>query len=501
VSLEAHSLESLGQSEEIVFDVAQKAVTLINPDPQDLDAILPAAPFGYENIVIFTDTRAVRQCARCQPIANVSAMGLANALVSIYGPQTSGQIAQQNLSSFTFQQLNDTLDYDESEVTQTLAESLRAADWVVFNTLDLSSDFPESRALLRVLEERPDLLSGKKVVVFTLGVPTYLDATNISKVNAYYALYSKTPAFLDVAARVLMKELDPPGALPVSLSAVGYDLITMTSPNPSQVIGLELVYPQSLEEEDQGDTSTLTQTPQPTGMPSFNIGDTLTIRTRTILDHNNHIVPDGTMVRFNFRISGEPGVTQQFETTTQAGIAYFNYRIEAAGGLEITATSEPALQSETLQINISPEGLTTVIQISPTPAATATPTQTPIPTPVQVPTPTVTPEPEVDHYPTLGAWALGVIVMGIGAAVAFLVGLIWWGSPRWGLRSALCSLVGSLLAYSFLNVGFEGTKLWVAKSGTTFVVETVAAGLFIGWIGALIWWMRTEGRYPTRNNH
>jgi beta-N-acetylhexosaminidase len=328
-----------------------------------------------------------------------------------------------------------------------------------------------------------------------------LDATNISKVNAYYALYSKTPAFLDVAARVLMKELDPPGALPVSLSAVGYDLITMTSPNPSQVIGLELVYPESPEEEDQGDTSTLTQTPQPTGMPSFNIGDTLTIRTRTILDHNNHIVPDGTMVRFNFRISGEPGVTQQFETTTQAGIAYFNYRIEAAGGLEITATSEPALQSETLQINISPEGLTTVIQISPTPAATATPTQTPIPTPIQVPTPTVTPEPEVDHYPTLGAWALGVIVMGIGAAVAFLVGLIWWGSPRWGLRSALCSLIGGLLAYSFLNVGFEGTKLWVAKSGTTFVVETVAAGLFIGWIGALIWWMRTEGRYPTRNNH
>jgi len=30
------------------------------------------------------------------------------------------------------------------------------------------------------------------------------------------------------------------------------------------------------------------------------------------------------------------------------------------------------------------------------------------------------------------------------------------------------------------------------------VVEVVVVGMMVGWIGALIWWMRTDGRYPRR---
>jgi hypothetical protein len=89
--------------------------------------------------------------------------------------------------------------------------------------------------------------------------------------------------------------------------------------------------------------------------------------------------------------------------------------------------------------------------------------------------------------------------MGIGSALTFMIGLLWWGSSRWGLRSALCALIGGLGAYTYLNLGISGVKDWIQQSGTLYVIEIVVAGLLIGWIAALIWWMGTEGRYPKRN--
>lgn len=495
-----NQIDQIGEGHGVTSDVAQRAVTLISPTAQELDAFLPSPPRWYEDVVIFTDSRTVYQCSYCPPSSDISPMALSSSLISLYGPQAGGQLLQHRLSSFSFKQLTEFLDNVESETSETILTSLRTAEWVVFNTQNIDPDFPDSFALQRILANRSDLLAGKNVVVFALDSPTYLDATNISKVTAYYALYSKTPAFLEMAARVLMQEVDPPGALPVSLNAVGYDLIWMTSPDPNQVIRLELVLPEEeeLEEEngEQDQTPTPALTPEPTAMPSFNIGDTITIRTGQIYDHNQNIVPDGTIVRFNFRISGEPGINQLFETTTTGGVAFFNYRIEAAGGLEINATSEPANQSETLQINISSEGVTSIIAFTPTPEISPTPTETPVPTATEQAVPTPIPTPIRSSFPTVGEWALGIIVMGVGGAMTFLVGYFWWGNTRWGIRSFLCALIGGLLSYSYLNLGGEGTQSWIIESGTLFVIEVIVAGMLIGWIGALIWWMRTEGRIP-----
>jgi len=498
VSLSQVDLSEIGTSESVTFEVAQESVTMISPPAQEFDIILPSPPAWYEDIVIFTDVRTVSQCDNCPPYNQVTTKSMENTLLNLYGPQAGGQILEHNLFSYTFLQLVNVLDNAEEGAPEFLLENLQTADWVIFNTIDDDPNVTGSNALQRLLADRPDLLSGKKVIVFSMGTPIYLDATNITKLTAYYALYSQMPAFLDVAARVLMQELVPPGALPISLDAVGYDLITITSPDPEQVIDLELVLPEEEPELAQTQTPMVTQTPEPTPLPSFNVGDTLTIRTGRIYDHNRNIVPDGTVVRFNFQISGEPGITQQFQTTTSGGVAYFNYRIETAGGLEISATSEPALRSETLQINISPEGITSVLSISPTPLVSPTPTASPTPEPTASQTPTIIPEPTYKHYPTLGEWAVGVIVMGVGFIFTYLIGFYWWGSPRWGLRSSLCALIGGLLAYTFLNLGTSGTKYWMMESGTVFVVEVIVVGLLIGWTGALIWWMRTAGRYPLK---
>jgi beta-N-acetylhexosaminidase len=497
-----NDVEGFGQSQEINFAVAQNAVTLISPSAQELDSVLSSPPLLQDNMVIFTDVRQISQCDGCDPTTSVNTNALASILVNLYGPQAGGLIHQHRLTSYTFSQLVDLLENVESEQVEDLDQSLRAAEWVVFNTLNVDPQYPASDALQRVLDERPDLLSDKNVIVFAMDAPFYLDSTNISKITAYYALYSKTPEFLDVAARVLMQELVPSGALPISLSAIGYDLVSMTSPNPSQVIGLQLVLPEVEEtdsqEETTDETPDVTQTPEPTALPKFNVGDTITIRTSQIYDHNQNVVPDGTTVRFNFRISGEPSITQQFDTVTAGGVAFFNYRIEAAGALDITATSAPATQSETLQINISTDGIASVFSFTPTPMVSPTPTETPTSTPTEVPAPTSIPEVSRNRFPTLGEWALGVMVIGLGGGLTFLVGYFWWGSSRWGLRSSLCTLIGGLLSYLYLNLGMEGTAYWLIQSGTSFVVEIVVVGLLLGWIGALIWWMWTEGRYPVR---
>ena len=487
---------SLGQSRAVIATIAQSAVTSINPSAQELDAILPNPPQRFEGIVIFTDVRPMRQCQDCPLTRIVDVNTFENALVNLYGPQAGNQVLPAYLSSYSFSQLVDYIDNVENLSNEFLSQNMQESNWIIFNTLDVSPAYPSSSALQRVLEERPELLKGKHVIVFSMGLPTYLDSTDISKVTAYYALYSQMSPFVDVAARVLMQELVPIGALPISLSSVGYDLISMTAPDPDQVIELSLLLPDQQNDAVPTETPGLTETPQAEPVTNFNVGDTLTIKTGQIYDHNGNVVPDDTIVRFNFRISGEPEVTQQYETKTIDGIAYFNYLIEATGNLEISAVSEPATQSEILQITISTDGNTTVFAFTPTPQNTPTPTVTVTPSPTETPMPTSVPEPVRNSFPTLGEWALGVIILAVGAAVTYFIGFYWWGTARWGLRSALCSLIGGLLTYSYLNLGFEGTQYWIERSGTAFVIEMIVVGLLVGWIVALIWWVRTAGRQP-----
>ena len=147
------------------------------------------------------------------------------------------------------------------------------------------------------------------MVVFAFDAPYYLDATEISKLSAYYGLYNKIPQFVDTAARVLFGEIPAPrGDLPVTVSGIDYDLITATSPDPEQTIELFIDVP----EANLG-------TPVPTQIPQLAIGDLIPVRTGVILDHNSHPVPDGTIV--DFILSAGINELAAQKETTQDGIA------------------------------------------------------------------------------------------------------------------------------------------------------------------------------------
>ena len=150
------------------------------------------------------------------------------------------------------------------EFDYTILESdLATAQWIVFALADVSSENPPSTALSRFLAERPDLFRQKNLVVYAFDAPYFLDATEVSKISAYYGLFSRIPQFVETAARVLFGEIPAPtGDLPVSVSGINYDLISATSPDPDQTIELFMDVP----EANLG-------TPVPTPNPQLTIGD------------------------------------------------------------------------------------------------------------------------------------------------------------------------------------------------------------------------------------
>ena len=471
-------LNGIGTSGQVSFDVARNAATLISPDPQELNTLLPAPPNTTDRIVFLTDVVRYKQCSVCDEHDSLAADSLQKTVLRLFGPDGSGQVFQSRLSSFPLTELGLLLD----ETTQTNIESaLSNASWIVISLSDVGEG--QLNLLRRFFSERPNLIRNKNVILFSFTAPYYLDATDISKLTAYYALYSKQPAFIDIAARILFQQVSLQGSPPVSIPAVGYDLIKQTSPDPDQVIPLQLDQEEAAESESTG-----TLTPEPTAIPSYKIGDSISVRAGPVFDHNSHIVPDGTVVRFTMSTRDELGsILRQVEATTSGGIARASFVIDKPGKVEVHAVSEPAVVSDVLQFDATTEGV----------AVTVVPpvvTQTPEPA---TPTPTVVPENDFispDGYPRAGIWLI-VLMAVLGSAA-----LAYWAASRlittrWGVRFALSVLMGGFGAYNYLALGFPRAQAWIAsESGGPFgVLLFTLAGEALGVILAWVWWRWFSG--------
>ena len=492
-------LLKIGQSQQVTFDVAQKAVTLISPDPSEISSILPRPPQLNERIVFITDVRTAKQCSTCQDQSALAVDALQNSVLKLYGPRAGGQVMQTHLTSYAFSDLTKLLVGSLPNATQTppMLNDLRLADWVVFAPLNVESDAPDSNALVRLLSEQPDLLQNKKVIVFAFNAPYYLDATDISKLTAYYVLYSKTPALIDVAARVLFQELVPTGALPVSVPGVGYDLSVATSPDPNQVI--QLFVDQPGFPQPSSTTTPLVSTVSPTPIPTFKVGDKLPLRTGVILDHNHNPVPDGTVVNFMMTTGGDTGNVQEIDTTTSEGIAHAVFLIQSPGSMDIQVKSDPATVSEILSLNISPGESAAITAIAPT----ALPTETQRPTMTLTPTgtPTPTPTPEAPAGITFGRWLLFILLIWGCAA-----GIYWFGSKRislrWGVRWGLLSAFGGLVAYIYMGNSQSGKINSADRILSPGALVMTLSGILIGWAGGYLWryWLERRARMTTDRN-
>jgi beta-N-acetylhexosaminidase len=474
--------ENLGTASQVTFEIAQQSATLISPSVADLAETLPEPPNLNDRIVFISQEFVAQQCSTC-PIQEIFAKdSLENAVVRLYGPSAGGQVLQRNLVSYSYEELQALLDQNQAYDLETIESDLSQSQWIVFSMMNVKISQPSSQTLSRFLGERPDLYRQKSFVVFAFDAPYYLDATEISKLSAYYALYSKVPQFVEVAARLLFDELpSPPGSLPVSVTGVDYDLISATAPDPDQTIQLLLDLPES-------NTNDGTVTPAPTSPPLYEIGDLIPVRTGVIVDHNGHPVPDNTPVQFVMSI-GAQEITSQIEIT-EAGIARTTFLVEQSGTMEIRAQSDRALNSTVLQIDIPPEA-GSITGLPPQTLTSEPPTQTLEPTLTQ--TLQVTSVPPDSGPTSLGDWVLSVFL-----SITFAVAIYWFttlfGVIRWGLRAGLLGLIGGLIAYTYLSIDLPGSSQLLSNLNSWAIVVGTIIGSAIGWGVALSWQKLAESK-------
>ncbi len=476
--------ESLLQGADLDRRVARRAATLISPALADLRVRLGAGPRIDDRLVFFTDTRRSPDCSGCLAAPSVEAAALQTVVLSLYGGGggSAGQVRSWNLTSFSSADLAAYLGEKPPDdpanpikKADVVEKAIESAQWLVF-VVDRArpQDFG-SGALKLLLGSRPELLVDKKVVVFAMDVPYDLDATDISKVDALYALYSRGPAFVDMAARLLFGELQAAGASPVGVPSIGYDLMEVLSPDPSQVIQLSV----ALESQREG-------TP---GQQGFQVNDAIQVTSGVILDVNGNPVPDGTPVEF---VLGYPGeLPSSVEEPTSGGVASTTVTLGRLGLLSISARSDPARSSSVVQLNVQENmpAFVTVIAPTPVPSITAPPaagTTTPAASAPETPGGGGSAAPPLG----LGALLFGVSMTAAISAAGYGLGQRM-GGPAEARRLALLVFVGGLLLYNYVGLRFPGAGVLNQPLGGWG--PGVGAFLGGGVTMAAWWWQRRQG--------
>lgn len=474
VTVSANNLEQVGISQQVTLDIARQAVTLVSPTLQDLNTDLPNPPSAEDQIIFISNEIPQTQCSSCADQSIFLAKELMNAVMRLYGP-LAGDIVQANrLSAYSFADLKSYLDGTDAE--KDMGSKLEQADWIVIAFSEFKLNSEESLAFQRLFSEKPGLVRNKKIIGMAFNAPYYPDATDISKFTAYYALYSKTPQFIEIAARTLFKEITPGGILPVSVSSIGYDLITATTPNPNQIIPLMVVR----ENEEPGEAESSTSTSEQPMV--INAGDTLVLQTGIIKDQNGNPVPDGTVVRFVVDTQSSSGTVEQIEAQTISGVARTAYRIPEKGTVELTVTAEPATVSQILKLEINPGG-GTLTSIDPTFVPTAK-GEANVPTPPATTEATTSAERHLQGLPSAADWFVATFLIGISIAVLYQYG----ESRRKTLWNPWIPFVCGALGYGAyllpaLGAGFSQNL--VREFGTIATVGLSLSGCAIGAILAI----------------
>jgi len=495
------ALAIASQPRPVVDDIARQSLSLLYPSPEELGLRIPQPPRPDDHILIITDVRYARECfiESCQPKELfIPRNAIEDTILRLYGPGATGQIQPENVSSITFSELKSALggaivplsepseETEENKAIQLTPEEVReriqSADWLIFATLDLNiSRFSDSDALKLFLSQESGTLRNKIAIVLAFNAPYYLDTTEVTKLTAYYGVYSKTQPHIEAAVRALFGEADLVGAPSVSVEGIGYRLADVLAPDPDQELSIEL-----LDISSEGGFAPVA----------------VTVRAGPIVDHNNNLVPDDTPVEIIANLGGRQ-ITSDL-TSTVMGVAETTLILTQPGDIQISAVAGQATSVEPIWVSVIAVPTTTPPPATPEPTQTSTavlPTLTPIEiTPTVMPTDTPPPpiiedteQPPPPSLPSITTRQLDGVDLLSALSATLLAGLLgfWLGQqsrqPLSGrVRLGLWVLIGGLLAYLLYGAGWLRPEQWLLESPDVMAGHLGVAGLaFIFGLGAV----------------
>ena len=533
VKVDVDAAEQIQPNIEEISAIAKDGITLLAPTVRDLPAVLPLPPAKDDSIVFITDDQQIKECDACAPYPAIPPTALQDIALELYGPNTTGQVDPNRVTSFTFDDLAQVASQAFTPTTTTevtpaavdltstpeatalptalpatpslsvnvtttldvptnstglanlqvitppvphdpalVEQAIDQAQWVVIGMLDLNPNISSTAILRNFLSQRADTLRDKRVIILAFNAPYYLDATEISKATAYVGIYSRSQTYLRAAIQALFGNLAYNGDPPVSVNALGYSLVKQTEPEPTQLIPMSA-----------GDPLTDTQA---TAVPlDRRIGDKLTLRAGPIYDRNGQIVPDNTPVQFVLSYPVERVEQPQAAVPTVNGIAETTIVIERKGTIEIRAIAEPALLSYVIRVNISDNDTVSIETIKPTAAPTNTPepTQLPTLTPRPLPTalPTSPPQATIEPRTNWSAFAITLVALFVVGLIGLISSMVtaWSTTTRW--RAVLISWLAGWAAYVLYALGtpatlpLEATLGWIGLP----IVSAVSAVLVL----------------------
>jgi len=484
------------QQRPVVNEIAQKSLTLLYPSA----ARLPEPPRPGDKLLIINDSRFARECFRdnCEPAELfIPRNTLQDVILRLYGPGASGQVQPENISTITFSELKQALGgailplsdvpagdekVEENKAVQLSVDEVKTrikdADWLIFAPLDLNiSRYPDSDALKLFLSQESGTVRDKKIVVLAFNAPYYLDTTEVTKLTAYYGVYSKTQPHIEAAIRALFGEANLKGASPVSVEGIGYELVDVLAPNPEQDLTVELV-----------------KTSPDTGLSPV----VITATTGLILDYNGNPVPDDTPVQFRAMHNGREITSATADT--QQGRAQATFTVSEPGQIDVFAGVGTAESKK-------PVSVTVIGQSTPTPppvtsAPTFAPTHTPNPTPTVVsatvtpPNPTAVVSTPVTTAPETpppaapnpaGVRRMDGLDLALALAAIFLAGMLGFSLKQQyrqplnrRVKLGLWVSIGGLLAYVLYGIGWLRPEAWLLAAPTLTIERLTVVVMAFG---------------------
>jgi beta-N-acetylhexosaminidase len=470
---------SIGGGWDQVRDAAAAAVTLLYPSREELDNYLPAPPSLDDDILIL-------QCFEdCYPEPVISGQALPDALLRIYGPEGTGQVAPERVRTLGFGQVGDWMNGALPKPdADTVNSIVQEAEWVIIALSDYNPDeFPAARVVKDLLRQREYYFGNKIVVAIAFEGPYHLDESEVAKLNAYFAVYGRVLPSLEAALRPLLEAgFVAAGKSPVDVQAVGYEVASILEPNPDQVISLEKISP-------------------PGDDPLYVGGESVVVSTGVILDRNGHAVPDGTGVEFRGDYVGSDiFVEPQVVTDTVGGVAGASFWLGSAapaGLLRVSAQSGEATSDSVL--------VRVVVPVTPFPTYTPTATATPSPTPTRTPVPatptrivaTPTPTaPPPTNPPTRPVDWYDFVLAAVGTTMGTMFGTQTRSGRRKGwereVQLILYGVALGLVGYILYGLGLLNPTSILGWEGLEVRMFLLALSLVLGFLPSAAVWLRNS---------